>query len=121
MSESGRVENWGGGGVNIQYTVKPLPKTFYFGPPTMIRPPLFGDSLSFPLKERGTSGQPDKSQFLRPPKVVLESTLYNRFPHPPKSQDTFCPPLQPLLKILLFVKPMCKVNPRILCAIIPLG
>ena len=34
---------------------KPLPKNV-FGPPTYdtFPPPFFGDSLSFPLKERGT-------------------------------------------------------------------
>ena len=36
-------------------------------------PPLFGDSLSIPLT--GKRHRPDQPQFLRTPKVVLESTL----------------------------------------------
>ena len=42
-----------------------------------VSPPFFGDSLSFPLKERGTDQT--KPQFLRPPTVVLESTLCSTF------------------------------------------
>ena len=41
------------------------------------------------------------SKFLRPPKVVLESTLCSTFfpPPPPNSRDTFCPPPQLLSKV----------------------
>ena len=53
-SESGRGgwKTQGGGGKHI---VKPIPKNV-FGPPHLryVPPPLFGDSLSSPLKERGT-------------------------------------------------------------------
>ena len=80
------VENSGGGGGKhtVNSAKNPSPKTFLDPPPT-IRfppPPYFGDSLSFPLEERGTDQT--QPQFLRPPKVVLESTLCSTPPPPPK-------------------------------------
>ena len=49
------MENSGGWKTYRKFGEKPLPKNF-FGPPTYdtFPPPLFGYSLSFPLKERGT-------------------------------------------------------------------
>ena len=48
------VENSGEWKTHRKFGVKPLPKNV-FGPPHLryVPPPLFGDSLSFPLKERG--------------------------------------------------------------------
>ena len=49
------VENSGGWKTYRKFGEKPIPKNV-FGPPTYdtFPPPFFGDSLSFPLKERGT-------------------------------------------------------------------
>ena len=79
---------------------KPLPKNV-FGPPTYdtFPPPFFGDSLSFPLKERGTDQtNGHQPQFLRPPKVVLESTLCSTFSPSQIHAIRFAPPPQPLPK-----------------------
>ena len=86
------VENPAGGGGNGEHTVKPLPKHVFGPPPPTIRfPPFFGDSLSFPLK--GKRHRPDQPQFLRPPKVVLESTLCSTLPpHPQTHVIRFSPP-----------------------------
>ena len=82
----------GGGKHTVNSEKNPSPKTF-FGPPHLRYvfppPPSFGDSLSFPLKERDTDQT--NPNFLRPPKVVLESTLC-QYVFPPNSRDTFPPP-----------------------------
>ena len=39
----------------------------------------------------GNGHRPDKSHFLRPPKLILEGALYSTSP-PPKSHHMFCPP-----------------------------
>ena len=41
----------------------------------------------------GNVHRPDKSHFLRPPKLVLEGVLYGTFSPPQNRTDTFCPPL----------------------------
>ena len=56
-------------------------------PPTCSRPVIFFG---------GNGHRPDQSQFLRPPRVVLEGALYStstRPPPQPKWHDTFCPPI----------------------------
>ena len=72
---------------------KPFPqKRLWTPPPTIFPPPPFGQLSVISLK--GKRHQPDQPQFLRPPKVVLESTLCSTFPPPPPtSRDTFPPPL----------------------------
>ena len=90
------MENSGGWKTYRKFGEKPLPKNV-FGPPPTIRfpPPFFGDSLSFPLKRK--RHRPDQPQFLRPPKVVLESTLCSTFPPPPPKFTRYVlPPPQPL-------------------------
>ena len=76
-----------GGG---EHTIKPLPKNG-FGPPTYdtIPPPLCSRSV---ILLRGNGHRPDKSHFLRPPKVVLEGALYSTFPPPPKIARYVLPP-----------------------------
>ena len=59
----------------------PSPKTV-LDPPLMIRfpPPLCSRPV---ILLRGNGHRPDKSHFLRPPKLVLEGALYSTFPLPP--------------------------------------
>ena len=86
-----------------KHTIKPLPKNGFGAPPPT------DDTISTPLCSRpvillrGNRHRPDKSHFLRPPKVVLEGALYSTFP-PPKSHDMFCPHLRfPNLQLRLFL------------------
>ena len=75
---------------NTPYHKAP-PQKRSWTPPLMIRfPPPSLCSLPIILL-RGNGHRPDKSHFLRPPKLVLEGALYSTFP-PKKSHDTFCPP-----------------------------
>ena len=95
------VENSGGWKTYRKFGEKPLPKNV-FGPPTYdtFPPPLFWRLSVISLKRK--RHRPDQPQFLRPPKVVLESTLCSTFsPPPPNSRDTFCPPLSrcPTLRV----------------------
>ena len=93
-SESGRGgwKTQGGGKTYRKFGEKPLPKSV-FGPPHLryvFPPPLCWRLSVISLKRK--RHRPDQPQFLRPPKVVLESTLCSTFPPPPNSRDTFCPP-----------------------------
>ena len=70
----------GGGG---EHTVKPLPKTS-LDPPicdTFPPPPFWRLSV---ISLKGKRHRLDQPQFLRPSKVVLESTLRSTFPPPPQ-------------------------------------
>ena len=61
------------------------PELHHFGaPPHDTIPPPFIHALSF----GGNGHRPDKSHFLRPPKVVLEGALYGTFPPPPPKNWT---------------------------------
>ena len=84
-TKGGGLENSGEG----KHTIEPLPKTV-LDPPPMIRspPPICSRHV---IVFGGNGHRPDKSHFLRPPKVVLEGALYGTFP-PKKSHDAFCPP-----------------------------
>ena len=94
LSESGQ-EGWktqGGGKHTVNSAKNPSTKTF-LDPPTYdtFSPPLFWRLSVISLKRK--RHRRDQPQFLRPPKVVLESTLCSTFPPPPpNSRDTFCPP-----------------------------
>ena len=86
------VENSGGWKAYRKFGEKPLPKNV-FGPPpptTRFPPPFFWRLTVISLKRK--RHRPDQPQFLRPPEVVLESTLCGTFSPPPNSHDTFCPP-----------------------------
>ena len=91
-SESGRgVENSGGWKAYRKFGEKPLPKNV-FGPPTydtFSPPPLFWQLSVISLKRK----RHDQPQFLRPPEVVLESTLCSTFPPPQIHAIRFPPPL----------------------------
>ena len=98
------VDNSGGWKTYRKFGEKTLPKNV-FGPPTYdtFFPPLFGDSLSFPLKERGTDQTNPNLWGLQ--KWFWKAHSAVRFPPPPNSRDTFCPALSRcptvLLRILL--------------------
>ena len=82
-----------------KHTVKPLPKNG-FGPPptydTFPHPVCFHPVVFL----RGNQHRPGKSNFLRPPKLVLEGALYGTFPGGPERhldaarqklpRDNFC-------------------------------
>ena len=91
------MENSGGWKTYRKFGEKTLPKNV-FGPPTYdtFFPPLFWRLSVISLKRK--RHRPDQPKFLRPPKVVLESTLCSTFSPPPNSRDTFCPPPQLLRK-----------------------
>ena len=95
-SESGRGgwKTQGGGKTYRKFGEKPLPKNV-FGPPTYdtFSPPLCWRLSVISLKRK--RHRPDQPQFLRPPKVVLESTLCSTFPPPPPQIHAirFAPPL----------------------------
>ena len=65
-----------------KHTINPLPKKAVVDPPIYdtISPPLCSRNV---ILFRGNGHRPDKSHFLRPPKLVLEGVLYGTFP-PPK-------------------------------------
>ena len=88
-------KNKGGGETQGRgkHTIKPLPENGLGPPPLMIRfpPPLCSRNV---ILLRGNGHRPDKSHFLRPPKLVLEGVLYGTFPPPPPKNRTirFAPP-----------------------------
>ena len=97
----------GGGGGTYRKTP---PQKRLWTPPHLryVSPPFFGDSLSFPFK--GTRHRPDQPQFLRPTKLVLESTLCSTLP-PPNSRDAFCPPPpQPLPNLFSLLLGSAKIR-----------
>ena len=101
------VENSGGWKTYRKFGEKPLPKNV-FGPPTYDTfppPPFFWRLSVISLKRK--RHRPDQPQFLRPPKVVLESTLCSTFSPPPKFTRYVLPPPQPLPNLLLFVSVGC--------------
>ena len=76
----------GGGKLGVgggrTYRKTPPPKLFWTPPPhDTFPPPLFGDSLSLPLK--GKRHQPDHPNFWGLQKWGLENTLYSMLPPPP--------------------------------------
>ena len=85
------------GGENIPEN--PSPKTVLDTPTyDTIPPPLCSRNVIL-LRENGH--RPDKSHFLRPPKLGLKGALYSTFsPPPPKSHDTFPPPFANSQKLL---------------------
>ena len=94
------MENSGGWKTYRKFGEKPLPKNV-FGPPSYdtFRPPLFWRRSVISLKRKRR--RPDQPQFLRPPKVVLESTLCSTFPPPHIHAIRFPPPPpQPLPKYM---------------------
>ena len=89
------VENSGGWKTYRKFGEKPSPKTFLDPPPTIrFPPPLFWRLSVISLKRK--RHRPDQPQFLRPPKVVLESTLCSTFSPPQIHAIRFAPPPQPL-------------------------
>ena len=82
-----KTKGGGNSGEGKTYHKTPPQKRFWT-PPLMIRfpPPL---CLRNVVLLRGNGHRPDKSHFLRPPKLVLEGGLYGTFSPPPKSHDTF--------------------------------
>ena len=88
----GGVENSGGWKTYRKFGEKPLPKNV-FGPPTYdtFSPPLSWRLSVISLKRK--RHRPDQPQFLRPSKVVLESTLCSTFPPPPQFTRYVLPPL----------------------------
>ena len=87
----GQRQTKGGGGTQGRgkHAIKPLPKNGFGPPPLMIRFPCSRNVIF----HRVNGLRPDKSHFLRPPKLDLEGHFMVRFPPPPpKSHDTFCPP-----------------------------
>ena len=92
------VENSGGGEHTVNSAKNPSPKTF-LDPPHTIRfppPPFFGNSLSFPLKARGTDQT--NPNFWGLQKCFWRAHSAVRFP-PPKFTRYVLPPPQPLPKI----------------------
>ena len=95
FSESGRGgwKTQGGGKTYRKFGEKPLPKNV-FGPPTydtFSPPPFFGDSLSFPLKERGTDQT--NPNFWGLQKWFWRAHSAVRFPPPQIHAIRFAPPL----------------------------
>ena len=73
-----------------KHTINPLPKNG-FGPPHLwydFPPPLCSRNV---ILLRGNGHRPDKSHFLRPPKLGLEGVLYGTF-SPPKITRYVLPP-----------------------------
>ena len=92
-SESG-LGGWktqGGGKHTVNSAKNPSPKTFLDPPPTIRFPPPFFWRLSVVSLKRERH-RPDQAQFLRPPKVVLESTLCSTFSPPQIHAIRFAPP-----------------------------
>ena len=93
QSESGRGgwKTQGGGKHTVNSAKTPSPKTF-LDPPTYdtFSPPLFWRLSVISLKRKRR--RPDQPRFLRPPKVVLESTLCSTFPPPQVHAIRFAPP-----------------------------
>ena len=74
LSESGRGgwKTQGGGKHTVNSAKNPSPKAFLDPPPTIRFPPPFvGDSLSFPLKERGTDQT--NPNFCAPPSAAAQN------------------------------------------------
>ena len=95
-SESGRGgwKTQGGGKHTVNSAKNPSPKTFLDPPPTIrFPPPPFWRLSVISLKRK--RHRPDQPQFLRPPKVVLESTLCGTFHSRQIHAIRFAPP-QPL-------------------------
>ena len=106
FSESGKGgwKTQGGGKHTVNSAKNPSPKTFLDPPPTIRFPPPFLRLSVISLKRK--RHRPDQAQFLRPPKVVLESTLCSTFPPPPPIHAIrFAPPsaaAQNLLRCSIF-------------------
>ena len=78
---------------------KAPPQKRFWTPPLMIRfPPLCSRNV---ILLRGNGHRPDKSHFLRPPKLGLEGALYSPFP-PPKKIVRYVLPPPPFANFLLF-------------------
>ena len=81
----------GGGKHAVNSAKNPSPKTFLDPHLRYVPPPFFGDSLSFPLEERGADQTHPNFWGLQ--KWFWRAHSAVRFPPPPNSRDTFCPPL----------------------------
>ena len=91
------------------WKTRPSPKTFLDHPPTIRFPPPFWRLSVISLKRK--RHRPDQSQFLRPPKVVLDSTLCSTFPPPPNSRRYVLPPPQPLPNLKgLGIRPLVSAS-----------
>ena len=90
-----RQRGWktqGGWKTYRKFGVKPLPKNVWTPPPTIRFPPLFGISVSFPLKERGTDQT--NPNFWGLQKWFWRAHSPVRFPPPPQMHVIrFAPPL----------------------------
>ena len=76
-----------------KHNIKTLPKNGFGQPPPVWyvpRPPVCSCPVIFLRRNRN---RPDQSHFASSPKLVLEGAHYSTFPPPPKSHDTFCPPI----------------------------
>ena len=123
----------GNSGEGKTYHKAPPPKRFWT-PRTYdtFPPPLFTPCHFL----RGNGHRPDKSHFLRPPKLVLEGALYGTFPPPPpkKKTQSVSPPLcvntithkriaEPNFIILNYVRqsPFCNYRTELFLELISLG
>ena len=88
-------KNKGGGTREGKTYHEAPPQKRCWTPPLMIRPPPPFCSCPV-ISLRGNGHRPDESHFLRPPKLVLEGTLYGTFPPPPSkiSRYVLPPPLR---------------------------
>ena len=86
-----KTKGGGNSGEGKTYHTTPPQKRFW-PPPLMIRfpPPL---CLRNVILLRGNGHRPDKSHFLRLPKLVLEGVLYGTFSLPQNRTIRFAPPL----------------------------
>ena len=94
MAERGRGgwKTQGGGKHTANSAKNPSPKTFLDPPPTIrFPPPPFWRLSVISLKRK--RHRPDQPQFLRPPKVGLESTLCSTVSPPQIHATRFAPPL----------------------------
>ena len=91
-SESGRGgwKTQGGRKTYRKFGEKPFPKKRFWIPHLRYVSPPFWQLSVISLERK--RHRPDQPQFLRPPKVVLESTLCSTFPPPPKFTRYVLPP-----------------------------
>ena len=108
-----RLRGWktqGGGKHTVNSAKNPSPKTFLDPPPTIPFPPLFWRLSVISLKRK--RHRPDQPQFLRPPKLVLESTLCSTVSPPPQFHAIRFAPLSAAAQLFCWVD--CKF---VICAV----
>ena len=104
-------------GTDSEHTVNsaknPSQKAFLDPPPTIrFPPPLFWRLSVISLKTKRR--RPDQPQFLRPPKVVLESTLCSTFCPPPSAPSAAAQQMGGVLRYKL--EAYCRTNWRCIAA-----